>query len=659
MLKLSYELSHRLVSDAAASRLYVLVKMSAPAVEREERKALNLGVALDRSGSMSGAKLDSTKHSSKFLISQLSGDDIISVVIFDHSVEVVIPAQKVANKDHMKGRIDQVAVGGNTNLSGGWLAAASEVLKNYSKEKVNRVILLTDGQANEGIKEAPELIAIAEDLGKKGVSTTSIGFGGDFNEDLLRGIAEGGRGNFYFIDTPEKAPRTFAEELTGLLDLFAQNLVLTITPSKQVEYVGIHQDLNVTGDQKGIEISLGDLYAGDEKNVLVEFITPASRAGSEAGISVLKLGYQQVYGKVAFKEVSAFVKVGYGHHDEVAAQTINPIVNRELLICDSIRARKDAVNDADKGDLEKARKKLESSIDNLKKSSFSEDESFREEVKKMESLLGHYGSIEAYRSIGRKQSVFQSYYSSMGKGSVSLSRLKVVPWEVAERLKNAKDAVIVTGGLLQAEYGVPLIREMTYEKEGNTLYLFTSGTFIENEALIWNAIGEKQGEIKALKSFPVYNLLARLESFWRICTVVTENIDGMHLIAGNKNVLELNGSIFRQRCTGEGHRVEQSPPGAGLCTCGSPLRPDIVWLDEEMPDGVKAGLEKRLSQAEVIILVGTALHSLLEPLKKARERDALVIDINNAKTDLTGEANVALTGTIGELFALLWLQIMK
>ena len=102
MLTLSYDLSHELVSFESSSHLYVLVRIKAPAVEMKKRRLLNLGLVLDRSGSMEGAKLDHVRHASRFLVSQLSSEDILSIVTFHTNVEVLSPAEPVKNKEELK-----------------------------------------------------------------------------------------------------------------------------------------------------------------------------------------------------------------------------------------------------------------------------------------------------------------------------------------------------------------------------------------------------------------------------------------------------------------------------------------------------------------------------------------------------------------------------
>jgi NAD-dependent SIR2 family protein deacetylase len=659
MLQLSYELSHQLVSDASLSRLHVLVKIAAPKIEMKKRRDLNVGLVLDRSGSMEGDKITFCKHASKFLVSQLAGDDILSIVIFDDHVDVVFPAQKVTNKDQLKTQIDRIFARGSTNLSGGWLAGSNEVLKNRDDEKINRIILLTDGQANAGVSDRPSLLRIGGDLAQKGVSTTAMGFGKDFAEDLLKGIADAGRGNFYFIDSPEKAPRTFSEELSELLAIFAQNLTLTINPSSQVEFVGIHHDYQTVISGKEIKVSLGDIFAGDEKSILVEFVTPASKAGNEAGISVLNLSFQQVYEEVSFKEISAFVKVGYGHQDEVASQTINPIVHREILICDAVKARQDAVKDADKGDIKSAKEILEKTIENLKKSAFTKDEVFREEIKRLENLIQGFETREAYLSYGRKESLYGSVALSKMKGVFSSARSRVVPWEIIDALKNFSKVTILTGSGLAMECGIPGVRGISAKRGDEEVKIFTSEFFQKEPDFVWERIKEAQESIVNLGLRESYRILAEMEDYWMDFRLITENVDGLHRIAGNKKIIEIYGNIFRCRCPAEGKVIESRGPLDRKCSCGSPLRPDVMWLGEEFDDAMGHEIEDAILGSDGIIILGSAFHRKQDLIFKAKERGILIVEINPGQLVFPKAAEVSLQKGAEEILPKLWKEIKQ
>src|SRR5262249_48388960 len=148
----------------------------------------------------------------------------------------IVPPGPASDKAKINGLLAGVRAGGCTNLSGGWLEGVKHVAKNASKELVNRVLLLTDGQANMGIKDPAVLIKTARQKADEGVITTTLGFGAGFNEDLLIGMARAAEGNYYFIQSPEDAAQVFKIELEGLASVVGQNLVVTVRPSDAVEH---------------------------------------------------------------------------------------------------------------------------------------------------------------------------------------------------------------------------------------------------------------------------------------------------------------------------------------------------------------------------------------------------------------------------------------
>ena len=219
--------------------LPVLIRLTAPTVPQMARKPLNLCLVIDRSGSMANEKLRHTIASAKFVVERLAATDLLSVVQFDERVKVVIPPGPVTDRAHLCRRLDGIHAGGQTNLSGGWLRGAACVRERQAPDYINRVILLTDGQANHGITDPAVLVKHAAELTEEGITTTTIGYGEDFNEDLLTALADAGRGNAYHVETADQAPTIFARELEGLLAIAAQNVRVTFTPSGLVRRVDL------------------------------------------------------------------------------------------------------------------------------------------------------------------------------------------------------------------------------------------------------------------------------------------------------------------------------------------------------------------------------------------------------------------------------------
>src|SRR5678815_4287414 len=159
------------------------------------RPDLNLSQVLDRSGSMQGEKMIRAREAAMFCVDQMLPTDRLSVVTFDDQIEVLFPSEPVTNKQSMKDLISRVTARESTALHEAWVRGGLTVSEHLLDQGINRVVLITDGLANVGITNTDEIVSQAMGLFQRGVSTSTIGIGSDFNEDLLMPMAQAGGGN--------------------------------------------------------------------------------------------------------------------------------------------------------------------------------------------------------------------------------------------------------------------------------------------------------------------------------------------------------------------------------------------------------------------------------------------------------------------------------
>ena len=218
------------LSGGNAKEVYLYVQLNAQEVVRTDKRIpLNLCLVIDRSGSMDGDKMTYAKKAADFVINQLDQDDILSIVQYDNIIEVIHAAEKLKNKEVIHQKVATIKARNMTNLSGGMMEGYNQVRKLKAQEQVNRVLLLSDGLANEGITDPEQLNLIAKKVFETdAIGLSTFGVGADYNEKLMTNLSENGGGNYYFIDSPDKIPTIFAEELTGLLTVLAQNARLSI-----------------------------------------------------------------------------------------------------------------------------------------------------------------------------------------------------------------------------------------------------------------------------------------------------------------------------------------------------------------------------------------------------------------------------------------------
>ncbi|PYJ06345.1 MAG: hypothetical protein DME25_06875 [Verrucomicrobia bacterium] len=215
----------------AGSQQEVVVKIDLAAAaqkKKPKRTPLNLAVALDRSGSMTGAKIEKARQAAMGLVDHYS----------DHA-EVLVPAQEVEDKEALKQRIARIRAGGSTALYSGVQLAAAQLEKHLSARRINRVILLSDGLANVGPSSPSDLRQLGRSLSERGVAVTTIGVGDDYNEELMAGLAEASDANYYYVKDTERLPEIFAKELGELLTVAARSVRIEIICPDGVRPIGL------------------------------------------------------------------------------------------------------------------------------------------------------------------------------------------------------------------------------------------------------------------------------------------------------------------------------------------------------------------------------------------------------------------------------------
>lgn len=176
---------------------------------------MNIALVIDKSGSMGGAKIAQAREAVNLAIDRLGPDDVLSIVAYDNSVHTLVPATKVSDKAALKARISKLGANGGTALFGGVSRGASEVRKFFDRDRVNRVILLSDGMANVGPKSPKEMASLGEKLGGEGITVTTFGIGSGYNEDLMTQLAQASDGNHAYVTKPFMRVSNRLSDATG------------------------------------------------------------------------------------------------------------------------------------------------------------------------------------------------------------------------------------------------------------------------------------------------------------------------------------------------------------------------------------------------------------------------------------------------------------
>jgi Ca-activated chloride channel homolog len=366
-VELTYRLAHPVTPTAAAKAL-VLVTARAPEIPLK-RRPLHLAIVLDRSGSMNGAPLATAKAALTKFVDQLVPQDRLTLVAFDDHVEVLAKAMPVSEKWQLHGTIAAIETGGMTNLSGGWLAAADAVLAAHADGLDSRIVVLTDGHANQGLLEPAAFAGVADGLRAKGVTTTTVGIGAEYDNTVLSAIAAHGGGNEHHVDGADEIGPILAAELDELLGLYAQNVTLRFAPAAGTS--GHVLNGYPTQAEKGSSFAVfcGDMVSSDERSVLVEFDCGAG-VGTQQ-LTAVTLSYQQVAGEVAFHEQVAFIDIA--REDVLEPVAMDAIVSRHLAVATSVESRRKASELAMRGEIDEAQRILDDAANAAERAGLTED----------------------------------------------------------------------------------------------------------------------------------------------------------------------------------------------------------------------------------------------------------------------------------------------
>ena len=221
---------------------------------------------------------------------------------------------------------------------------------------------------------------------------------------------------------------------------------------------------------------------------------------------------------------------------------------------------------------------------------------------------------------------------------------------IAEQLKQAKKIVFVTGAGISQESGIPTFRGNDgLWRNYNAMQLATIDAFYDNPKLVWEWDNERRQNIFTAEPNLGHKAIAELENFSEV-VILTQNIDGLHQIAGSSKVLELHGSVVKIKCTVCNYKDEiltefsDIPP---LCTCGNILRPDVVWFGEGLPQDVWEEAITHANSCDIMIIAGTSL--VVSPANTlpiyAKQNNAILVEINPDETIMTEDMDISIRST--------------
>ncbi len=269
------------VSVSASDEPHLVVTIAAPSAPTQRATGRDLALVLDRSGSMSGQKMACAKQATRALIDRMGPTDRLALISYGTDVTVDLPVTRLdeAGRAAAMRALDHLYEDGGTNLAGGLVSAhrellrASEAARGDSQPR-GQIVLLSDGEANEGVIAPAAIADIGRRVAADGISISTIGVGRDFDETVMGHLATVGRGRYYDVETVQSLETIFRSELDALSgSAVALDVELYVTspaslgPSPMSAYAGAPAAPSEVGDQRYTSVYIGDIRAGEERQV--------------------------------------------------------------------------------------------------------------------------------------------------------------------------------------------------------------------------------------------------------------------------------------------------------------------------------------------------------------------------------------------------------
>jgi Ca-activated chloride channel family protein len=349
-LQLKLVPDHEMVLKGQPQEVVVKIDLSAIAGKQKVRRTpLNLAVVLDKSGSMEGAKLEKARQAAMLLVDRLTANDIFSLVVYSDGARVLVPAQKVGDKEALKEKIRSIQADGSTALYAGVKMGADQIQEYFSGKRINRVILLSDGLANVGPSSPRQLRHLGGNLAERGISVTTIGVGDDYNEDLMADLAEASDANYYYVKDTEKLPDIFAKELGGMLAVAARDVRIEIVCPNGVKPLGFIGRVEKFENQKAT-VTLSQFSGGQNRYLMLRCMV----AGNESEIARVNLNYKDEFSNGSNQSASGVARINFTEDKKLADKSIDGAVVAQKEIMLTAVAKDEAMAQADAGNYKQA-----------------------------------------------------------------------------------------------------------------------------------------------------------------------------------------------------------------------------------------------------------------------------------------------------------------
>ena len=394
--------------------IVIKIDLSAIAGKKKPRHTpLNLAVVLDKSGSMTGAKLEKTKQAAMQLVDRLAPNDIFSLIIFSDEAQVLVPAQKVEDKEALKEKIEGIEAGGSTALYAGVKMGADQLEEYLSSKRINRVILLSDGLANVGPSSPYDLRQLGGQLAEREISVTTIGVGDDYNEDLMAGLAEASDANYYYVQDTEKLPEIFAKELGEMLEVAARQVKIEIICPNGVKPLGFIGRREQFNGQRAT-VNLSQFATGQDRCLFLRCLV----TGATPVVANARVSYTDELNGGTVQSAADVANVTFTQDQAVSDGSANGMVVAQKELVLTAVAKDEAMALADSGNYKQAAQKLaaQGAVLNLAMAAAPPEvqDQIRSETNNLDDFAGQLNA-GSYGGATRKVMQSQSYNTRNSK----------------------------------------------------------------------------------------------------------------------------------------------------------------------------------------------------------------------------------------------------
>lgn len=378
-IKLRTELGQSSYFGEKGQKTYLRIDLEGIRREETERTPVNIAIVIDKSGSMNGNKLAQAKEAAIMAVERLGRDDYVSIITYSSKVDVLMPSTRVTNTTEFRHRIKSIRSNGQTALYAGTKRGIHELEEFLDENRVNRVILLSDGLANVGPSKPSDLEKLGQMAGSKGISITTIGLGLGFNEDLMTKLAYASDGNHAFVKHERDLVDIFNKEFGDVLSVIAQDIEIIIECEVGIKPIRL---LGRRAEVRGqtIRVKLNQLYGAQSKHLIIEAELDEAHEEGDRSFAKVTIDYRSLQNK-SRETLSANTKINFTKNKKRAAKAVNKRVMSDVIEQIAIERNEQAVSLRDKGDVKRAKMLLQNNAAYLAKEAQNLGGSFAPKLK--------------------------------------------------------------------------------------------------------------------------------------------------------------------------------------------------------------------------------------------------------------------------------------